>query len=82
MPKVLLVRDDDGNGLLCVGMRMHAQVRDEVACLVYGLQPLERDVLQNAQSIASNFMSRASAYLSARKFDQVLDSTQACQNFG
>ena len=44
-PKVGLVRDDDGNGLLGVGRGMNADIGNEVARFVNGFETLEGDVL-------------------------------------
>lgn len=44
--QVGLVRDDDGEGLLRVLAGVHADVADQVARLVCGLQALKRDILE------------------------------------
>lgn len=50
LPQVLLVREDDRNGLLRVWCRVHAEVRDEVRALVDGFETLEGDVLKRSQN--------------------------------
>lgn len=67
VPEVLLVRNNDGDRLLCVGVRVHANVRDKVACLVHGLETLECDVLRNHQSAKSVLASSTHDYLPHRQ---------------
>ena len=81
MAKVLLMRDDNGDGLLRVGRRVHADIRDKVTRLVNGLKALERYVLSShgRMSIVTTRGRDHNTDLSALELDEVLDAEEGTQ---